>query len=320
MKENFENDSKICKKLMNNIGNFPKYDYLNIYKYYDFNLINDLFQDIIGNIQSINDHSKSLQMDLHFYKLKGDIGLNINNFVYGHEYMNNNIRTQIKLFVNYIHFFLNLHTKYLTNFITNMKLMHARLRADINLDEYVFSKNKTKSPKIMKKGTRKENANTFLNSKEREQFDKLLENTDSNNIIHRSMSKLISSMSPASKEAINSVDYSSVVDETVFSDNELQTDTANLVYNSVQGEKHKLTKTDINTEVREEIVEQHEELLEKSEEKEELTKNTEKSEKERLDELVKFIEEDNEGSGNVPESKSKKRRRRKKKKQMSVYN
>lgn len=296
VKENFETKSKLCNKLSSNLSQFPKYDYLNIYKYYDFNLINDMFQDIISNIQSINDHSKSLQMKLHFYKQKGNIGLNINNFVHGHEYMNNNIRSQIKLFVNYIHFFLNLHTKYLTNFITNMKLMHARLRSDINLDEYVFTKNNSKSEKVKQS----EPANTFLNSVEKEQFEMLLENTDDSNIIHRSMSKLINSMSPSSSETIQEKkvitpknefdigDLTSVIDEEITSEEEIS--------------------------VSEKL------CIEDKREKQEIEENTlvlqndTKSEKERIDELVNYIEGTDKSTNNVVESKSKKRRRRKKKK------
>ena len=315
VKEKFEKDSKIYKRLMSNVGNFPRYDYLDIYKYYEFNLINELFQEIIGNIQTINEHSKSLQMDLHFYKLKGDIGLNINNFVYGHEYMNNNIRSQIKLFTNYLHFFLNLHTKYLTNFMTNVKLMHGRLRSDINLDEYVFSKSKGNSPLVVKRKTKKQTS-TFLNPKEREQFDQLLENTNSDNIIHRSMSNLIRSMSPGLKErseSNESVDYSTVVDESVVSEVDSRTELENIVYSSEQGEKHKIEKIDAESDKSEET----EKSVEKNEEGFDLYgEAVETTENKHLDELVQFIEEDSESSGNVKESKSKKRRKRKKKKQL----
>ena len=66
VKDNFDSDSRLSIRLLSNVTSFPKYDYLNNYKYYDFELINHLFQEIISNIQYINEHFKSLEMDLHF--------------------------------------------------------------------------------------------------------------------------------------------------------------------------------------------------------------------------------------------------------------
>ena len=93
-------------------------------------------------ITLLTDHSKKLELDLNSYKVKGKIGLNINNFVHSYEYKNVILREEINLYLNYLNFFMNLHTKYLSRFITKMRIMHGQITHDIKFDDNLFAYNK----------------------------------------------------------------------------------------------------------------------------------------------------------------------------------
>ena len=138
IQKNIKDDKLIMKANITKPG-FPKYDYLNIYKPYTFDIITELFQDIVNFIQLLNEHSKKLELDLNGYKVKGKIGLNINNFVHTYEYKNVMLREEINLYLNYMNFFMALHTKYLGRFITKLKIMHGQITHDIKFDDNMFS-------------------------------------------------------------------------------------------------------------------------------------------------------------------------------------
>lgn len=138
IQKNIKDEKLIMKANLTKPG-FPKYDYLNIYKPYTFDIITELFNDIVNFVQLLNEHSKKLELDLNGYKVKGKIGLNINNFVHTYEYKNVMLREEINLYLNYMNFFMALHTKYLGRFITKLKIMHGQIAHDIKFDDNMFS-------------------------------------------------------------------------------------------------------------------------------------------------------------------------------------
>lgn len=131
--------SKLYTSVISTNKTFPKYNYLNIYEFYDFTITNDVFYEIIGLLQQMHDYCKSLDIQLQAYKQKKRIGLNIDNFVHTHEYRLHTLTTQINLYLNYLEFFIQIHTKYLQRFITRMKIIHAQLNDDIKLDSIHYS-------------------------------------------------------------------------------------------------------------------------------------------------------------------------------------
>lgn len=141
LKKNIK-DERLLMKANLTKPSFPKYDYLNIYKPYSFDIITEVFNDIMNYITLLTDHSKKLELDLNSYKVKGKIGLNINNFVHSYEYKNVILREEINLYLNYLNFFMNLHTKYLSRFITKMRIMHGQITHDIKFDDNLFAYNK----------------------------------------------------------------------------------------------------------------------------------------------------------------------------------
>lgn len=140
-----DND-KIIQKTKQNYLNKDKYDYINIYKYYDISKTNDLFNSIINMINDLNDYSYSLTKELENYTTKKKNGLNINNFIYTFEYNNILIQQQISLYLNYIDFFLKLHKKYIVRFTNRIKLMYEQVNNDIVFEDSTYTQNDDISP------------------------------------------------------------------------------------------------------------------------------------------------------------------------------
>lgn len=114
---------------------YDKYDYLDIYKQYDFNVTIEIFDDIINYILSMVDYLKILVIQLDKYNSKKNTGLNINNFIYTFDYNKSLLKEQIALYINYLDFFLKLHSKYLTQFIEKLTIMYQQINRDIKIED-----------------------------------------------------------------------------------------------------------------------------------------------------------------------------------------
>lgn len=116
-------------------NNFPIYKDLEPFKQYDFDLIQGLHENTILLLYEINDYIINKENELLIHKKKQDIGLNINNFVTTFNY--NILMTKEKgmLFISYIEFFHNLHTKYLQRFAMKMNLMYNQVTHDIRFED-----------------------------------------------------------------------------------------------------------------------------------------------------------------------------------------
>jgi hypothetical protein len=75
--------------------------------------------------------------ELKIHKKKQEIGLNINNFVTTFNYNIIMIKEKGMLFISYIEFFHNLHTKYLQRFTMKMNLMYTQVTNDIRFEDGV---------------------------------------------------------------------------------------------------------------------------------------------------------------------------------------
>ena len=113
---------------------YPKYDYLDVYKFYEIQSSADIFNEIISLINALNDQSKSVSTQIQTYNNKKKFGLNINNFIYTHSYKNSMLNEQIYLYLNYISFFIKLHMKYFTRYVNKIRLMYNEISSDINFD------------------------------------------------------------------------------------------------------------------------------------------------------------------------------------------
>ena len=125
---------------------YPKYNYLDVYKFYEVQSSADIFNEIISLINSLNDQSKSISTQIKNYNSKKKFGLNINNFIYTHAYKNSMLNEQIYLYLNYLSFFIKLHMKYFTRFVAKIKLVYSEITNDINFDNTKDNANNLNSP------------------------------------------------------------------------------------------------------------------------------------------------------------------------------
>ena len=124
-----------------------KYNYLNIYKKYDIKTIERIFNKIIKLIIDTNDHLIKQQNELDNYTIKMNEGLDLNNFCSFYNYKNKVVKENIKLYTNYMLFFVKLHNKYITKLDMKTRLMYMQINNEIKTDKY--NTNKTDNMKTM---------------------------------------------------------------------------------------------------------------------------------------------------------------------------
>ena len=119
---------------MNKFSNYEKYDNLNINKKYDVNKIQILFSDIISILDLIDNYINFLNADISNNSSKSNLGLNIDNFIFTLENNYQDMSNKLKLFYNYLQFFMKIHQKYLKSFITKIQLTYNQTKDSIKLN------------------------------------------------------------------------------------------------------------------------------------------------------------------------------------------
>lgn len=144
---NLIDDKKFIESIQKNT-NYPLYKDLEPYKKYDFHFIDEIHEDIVSILISINSYLSNKKHILSSYKIRSDVGLNINNFVSTYEFEVSAIDSQLGLFCSYVDFFHELHLKYLKRFITKIQILYGQINHDIKFDEVLLS-NKADKKKYM---------------------------------------------------------------------------------------------------------------------------------------------------------------------------
>ena len=140
-------DKKVLELTTMNV-NFPIYKDLEPFKKYDFDLIQNLHENILVLLNAIYGYLLNKEHELKIHQMKNNIGLNIDNFVYTFQYNNIVVREKIILFITYIEFFHKLHTKYLKRFTTKLQLMFSQITNDIKFED-TAQMNKTRRKSMM---------------------------------------------------------------------------------------------------------------------------------------------------------------------------
>lgn len=136
IKENI-NDKKIIETIK--INNYPIYKDLEPFKEYEFDLINDIHQNVFEIILLMLTYIENKEKELIMHTSKKNIGLNIDNFINTFNYDIIIIREKIYLFLKYIEFFHKQHIKHFKRFNNKMQLMYNELNNDINFDEQIIT-------------------------------------------------------------------------------------------------------------------------------------------------------------------------------------
>jgi hypothetical protein len=114
---------------------FPIYKDLEPYKQYNFDTIEEVHKTIISLLNIINDYIMLKDAELDAYKMKQYSGFNINNFVNTFDFNIVIVKQQLTLFMSYLEFFHNIHTKHFKRFSKKMKLMDDYINDDIQFDD-----------------------------------------------------------------------------------------------------------------------------------------------------------------------------------------
>lgn len=140
IKENIED-----KKIMDIIAvtnHFPIYKDLEPFKQYNFELIQEIHENIILLLYGMNEFISNKEIQLTMYQNKQENGLNINNFVNTFNYNIIVMKEKGLLFISYIQFFHSMHTKYLHRFAMKMNLMYGQIKHDIKFDDNISQETK----------------------------------------------------------------------------------------------------------------------------------------------------------------------------------
>ena len=127
---------------------YPVYKDLDNLKNYDMKYVFQLFGKITGLMNGINDLIKKENTALDNYKTTGMIGLNINNFLNTYEYNNTILNEKNKLYLNYVIFFYETHSKYMNNSLTKINAMINSVGNNININNYFSIENEPTDIKI----------------------------------------------------------------------------------------------------------------------------------------------------------------------------
>jgi hypothetical protein len=114
---------------------FPIYKDLEPYKQYSFDTIEEVHKTIILLLTGIHEYIVLKDSELDTFKMKQYSGFNINNFVNTFDFNIIIVKQKLTLFISYLEFFHNIHTKHFKRFSKKMKLMDDHINDDIQFDD-----------------------------------------------------------------------------------------------------------------------------------------------------------------------------------------
>jgi len=169
------NDKKITEIIK--VNNFPVYKDLEPFKEYSFETTTEIHENILVIVNSIISNLNTRENELNVHRGKQAIGLNIDNFITSYNFELTVIKEKISMFLTYIEFFHNLHTKHLKRFSNKIQLMYTHINTDIRFDENI-EMNKDKKQDLTSDLPSNNEINLTV-----EEFESNYVNNISNNII-----------------------------------------------------------------------------------------------------------------------------------------
>ena len=130
--------SKIqCDKIneLKHIHHYPIYKDLEPFNLYDFELINQIHQDIILIIAGINELGKENELKIQEHQKIMELGMNIDNYVINQTYLNNSLLNSNQLHKSYLEVYHKYHIEWLTKLQQNIELFYNQIKQHSNLNE-----------------------------------------------------------------------------------------------------------------------------------------------------------------------------------------
>ena len=227
------------------INNYPIYKDLEPFKEYKFETLMEIHENILKMLTILVSELNNKENELTIHKSKQHIGLNIDNFVTTFNYNNNVMRERIIMFITYIEFFHNLHTKYLKRFSKKIQLIYTDISNDIKFDESLEINNSNSSNSINSSNNRKIMNQSILTDSDNEssKSDKLLSRKNSVNGISDISTCSDNSISSKSDNIIKNANNNNIDSNYIFEsiinkkNNKLDKNDYNKIDNSVTDEE-----------------------------------------------------------------------------------
>ena len=118
-------------KELKNVERFPVYKDLEPYKKYEFDIIDNVHQDIILIITSIKEIYKENELVIKDYKKQLVMGINIDNYIINQQFINNNLFMRNELYENYLTVYHNYHHELLNKYYQKLQLFFNQINHHI---------------------------------------------------------------------------------------------------------------------------------------------------------------------------------------------
>ena len=136
-------------KELNPKNPYPIYKDLEPFKLYDFDTINNIHQDIIIIISNVKEIYKENEELIKQHMKELNLGMNIDNYIINHEYINHNLNSTNNLHENYLHVYHKYHCELLNKYYDKINLFYRQIEHHIISDNSNLSDN-SPSPKYIK--------------------------------------------------------------------------------------------------------------------------------------------------------------------------
>ena len=115
-------------KLLNQLNiKYPVYKDLDYFKEYNFDIINNIHQDIINIISIVNDIYIKTENEMDDNINKVYVGINIDNYIINQEHINKNIFDTNQLYTKYLNIYHHFHKDLLDNYFEKLNLYNIQI-------------------------------------------------------------------------------------------------------------------------------------------------------------------------------------------------
>ena len=128
LKEQLNEDQLHKIKELYHLKQYPVYKDLDPLKIYDFDLINQIHQDIILVLENVKELFQENRINIDDHKKHLILGMNIDNYVINQEYMNQHLHMSNQLHENYLNVFHKYHAEWLTKYYEKIELFHKQIQ------------------------------------------------------------------------------------------------------------------------------------------------------------------------------------------------
>ena len=126
-------------KELNKLKKYPVYKDLDKKRKYEFDVINEMHQDVIHIIKRVNEIHSQNDETIHSTQQTVSHGINLDNYIINQQHINEQLLLTNELHEKYVRVYHRFHKKLLKNFIEKMGLLYKQMDNNIIGDEFLLS-------------------------------------------------------------------------------------------------------------------------------------------------------------------------------------